>query len=197
MRDESMTFTERQAPSLNRRGVWVCGYLAQMMYTWGSCWVEMRNGSCAGLPLPALPAGTALPVSTYSPSSSVQGTTYSTLVSSGNHWFDTTPITYPTPSCPKLMPTIASSVPPPLPPGDADLQELYDQVLSAFAEESSPSNFSPTFSMSRSNNIDRDSPRSDEGVGSQVSSRPLPQSRGQSLPLFLSSFFSYLSSSLS
>jgi hypothetical protein len=94
------------------------------------------------------------------------------------------------------MPTIASSAPPQrLPPGDADLQELYDQVLSAFAEESSPSNFSPTFPISRPNNVDPDSlysPHGDEGVGSQVSSRPHAQSRGQSLPLFLSSIFLYL-----
>jgi hypothetical protein len=85
------------------------------------------------------------------------------------------------------MPTIASSAPPQrLPAGDTDLQELYDQVLSAFAEESSPSNFSPTFSIGRSNNVDPDSLyslHSDEGVGSQVSSRPRPQSRRQSLPL--------------
>jgi hypothetical protein len=94
------------------------------------------------------------------------------------------------------MPTVASSAPPhPLPPGDADLQELYDQVLSAFAEESSPSNFSPTFSMSRPNNIDHDSPHSDEAVGSQISSRPNPQSRGQSIFPLLSSFSSYLSAS--
>jgi hypothetical protein len=94
------------------------------------------------------------------------------------------------------MPTIASSAPPQrLPPGDVDLQELYDQVLSGFAEESSPSNFSPTFSISRQNNVDPDSlysPHGDEGVGSQVSSRPHPQSRGQSLPLFLSFLFLYL-----
>lgn len=97
------------------------------------------------------------------------------------------------------MPTIASSVPPPLPPGDADLQELYDQVLSAFAEESSPSNFSPTVPMSRSNKVDHDSAHGDEGVGSQISSRPHPQSRGQSLPLFLlpSFFFLFLSLFLS
>jgi hypothetical protein len=77
------------------------------------------------------------------------------------------------------------------PPGDTDLQELYDQVLSAFAEESSPSNFSPTFSISRSNNVDPDSLyslHSDEGVGSQVSSRP-------SLFLSFLSLSSYLSSS--
>jgi hypothetical protein len=84
------------------------------------------------------------------------------------------------------MPTIASSAPPQrLPPGDTDLQELYDQVLSAFAEESSPSNFSPTFSIGRSNNVDPDSLyslHSDEG---EVSSRPRPQSRRQSLPLLL------------
>ncbi len=77
------------------------------------------------------------------------------------------------------MPTIASSVPHQRPQGD-DLQELYDQVLSAFAEETSPSNFSPTFSISRSN-VDYDdsvySPHSDEGVTSQISSRPHPQSR--------------------
>lgn len=81
---------------------------------------------------------------------------------------------------PTLMPTIASSAPPQRPPpGDADLQELYDQVLSAFADESSPSNFSPTFSISRSNNLDYDesvySP-SDEGVTSQISSRTHPPS---------------------
>ncbi|KAF8475232.1 hypothetical protein DFH94DRAFT_117027 [Russula ochroleuca] len=84
------------------------------------------------------------------------------------------------------MPTIASSAPPQrLPPGDADLQELYDQVLSAFAEESSPSNFSPTFPISRPNNVDPDSlysPHGDEGVGSQVSSRPHAQSRASSSP---------------
>ncbi len=96
------------------------------------------------------------------------------------------------------MPTITSSATPQRPPpGDADLQELYDQVLSAFAEESSLSNFSPTFSISRSNNVDRDdslySPHSDEGVASQLSSRPHPQSRCQSFaPPFLS-FSSYLS----
>jgi hypothetical protein len=81
-----------------------------------------------------------------------------------------------------LMPTVASSAHPQRPPpGDADLQELYDQVLSAFADESSPSNFSPTFSISMSNNVDRDdslySPHSDEGVASQISSRTHPQSR--------------------
>ena len=81
------------------------------------------------------------------------------------------------------MPTIASSAPPQrLPAGDTDLQELYDQVLSAFAEESSPSNFSPTFPISRPNNVDP--PHGDEGVGSQ---RPHPQSRGGFLPLFLPS----------
>src|SRR5258708_5008842 len=41
------------------------------------------------------------------------------------------------------MPTIASSVPHQRPQGD-DLQELYDQVLSAFAEQTSPSNFLPS-----------------------------------------------------
>lgn len=109
-------------------------------------------------------------------------------ISSGNRYFNSTPITHLAPPTPEPMPTIASSAPPPqrLPPGDTDLQELYDQVLSAFAEESSPSNFSPTFSISRSNNVDPDSlysPHSDEGVASQVSSRPPPQSRRQSLPL--------------
>jgi len=81
------------------------------------------------------------------------------------------------------MPTIASSSSPPQrpPPGDADLQDLYNQVLSAFAEESSPSNFSPTYSINRSNNVDHDphySPHSDEGVSSLISSRTHPQSRG-------------------
>lgn len=80
-----------------------------------------------------------------------------------------------------LMPTVASSAPPQRPPpGDADLQELYDQVLSAFADESSPSNFSPTFSTSMSSNVDQDSlysPHSDEGIASQISSRTRPQSR--------------------
>ncbi|KAH9967131.1 hypothetical protein BC827DRAFT_568845 [Russula dissimulans] len=83
------------------------------------------------------------------------------------------------------MPTIASSSSPHRPPpGDADLQELYDQVLSAFAEESSPSNFSPTFSISRPNNVDHDpySPHSDEGVGSHIPSRPHPQSRASASP---------------
>lgn len=107
-------------------------------------------------------------------------------ISSGNHHFNSSPITHLAPPTPEPMPTIASSAPPQrLPPGDTDLQELYDQVLSAFAEESSPSNFSPTFSISRSNNVDPDSlysPHSDEGVASQVSSRPPPQSRRQSLP---------------
>jgi hypothetical protein len=91
------------------------------------------------------------------------------------------------------MPTIAStsSPPHPPPPGDADLQELYDQVLSAFAEESSPSNFSPAYSLNnRPNNVDHDPPysaHSDEGVGSHLPSRHHPQSRGR----FFS--FSYLS----
>jgi hypothetical protein len=78
------------------------------------------------------------------------------------------------------MPTIASSAPPQRPPpGDADLQELYDQVLSAFADESSPSTFSPTYSISMSNNLDYEesvySPHSDD-VASPASSRPHPQS---------------------
>jgi hypothetical protein len=82
------------------------------------------------------------------------------------------------------MPTIASSTSPRSPPGDSDLQELYDQVLSAFAEESSPSNFSPSYSISRP--IDHDtpySPHSDEGIGSHISSpsRPHPQSHSKSL----------------
>ena len=82
------------------------------------------------------------------------------------------------------MPTVASSSSPPQrpPPGD-DLQELYDQVLSAFAEESSPSNFSPTYSINRPNNVDHDppySPHSDEAVGAHISSRAHPQSRGSS-----------------
>jgi hypothetical protein len=86
------------------------------------------------------------------------------------------------------MPTIASSTHRP-PPGDADLQELYDQVLSAFAEESSPSpsKFSPnsTFSISRpTETLDQDirySPHSDEGI----SSRPphtQPRGKQRSLP---------------
>jgi hypothetical protein len=98
-----------------------------------------------------------------------------------------------------LMPAVASSAPPQRPPpGDADLQELYDQVLSAFADETSPSNFSsPTFSANMSNNVEYDdsvySPHSDEGVASPTSSRTHPQPRRQSFaPLFL--FF--LSSSL-
>ena len=96
------------------------------------------------------------------------------------------------------MPTIASSAPPQRPPpGDADLQELYDQVLSAFADESSPSNFSPTFSVNVSNNVDHDdslySPHSDEGLASQIYSRAHPQPRRQFLcPSFLR-FPSYLS----
>ena len=92
------------------------------------------------------------------------------------------------------MPTIASSAPPQRPPpGDADLQELYDQVLSAFADESSPSNFSPTFS----NNVDHDdspySPHSDEGLASQIYPRTHPQSRCQSFALLFFSFSPYLS----
>ncbi|KAH9983917.1 hypothetical protein BJV74DRAFT_593773 [Russula compacta] len=90
------------------------------------------------------------------------------------------------------MPTIASPSPPQRPPpGDADLQELYNQVLSAFAEESSPTSFSPTLSISR--NVDHDaplySPHSDEGIGSHLpssssSSRPpLPRSRASASPL--------------
>jgi hypothetical protein len=83
---------------------------------------------------------------------------------------------------PDPMPTIAPSSPPHRPPpGDADLQELYDQVLSAFAEESSPSNFSPTVSISRPNNVDHDplcNPHSDETLGSRISSRPHTHSRG-------------------
>lgn len=123
--------------------------------------------------------------------------------SNGNLYFNSIPVTHPAPLTPEPMPTIASSAPPQrLPPGDTDLQELYDQVLSAFAEESSPSNFSPTFSIGRSNNVDPDSLyslHSDEGVGSQVSSRPPPQSRRQSLPplppsLFLSLFLLLLAS---
>ena len=78
--------------------------------------------------------------------------------------------------------TIASSS---SPPGDADLQELYNQVLSAFAEESSPSKFSPTFSP---NNVDHDPPysqHSDEPVSSYISTRPHTQSRGEPpFPLF-------------
>jgi hypothetical protein len=83
------------------------------------------------------------------------------------------------------MPTIASSTSSPhrSPPGDADLQELYDQVLSAFAEESSPSNFSPTYSINRPNDVvDHDppySPHSDQGISSLKSPRPHPQSRGK------------------
>lgn len=98
-----------------------------------------------------------------------------------------------------LMPTVASSAHPQRPPpGDADLQELYDQVLSAFADESSPSNFSPTFSISMSNNVDRDdslySPHSDEGVASQISARTHPHSRRQSFaPLFFLSLIISLS----
>ena len=72
--------------------------------------------------------------------------------------------------------TIASSS---SPPGDADLQELYNQVLSAFAEESSPSNFSPTFSP---NTLDHDPPysqHSDEPVSSYISTRQHTQSRGK------------------
>lgn len=89
------------------------------------------------------------------------------------------------------MPAVASSAPPQRPPpGDADLQELYDQVLSAFADETSPSNFSsPTFTTNMSNNVDYDdsmySPLSDEGVASQTSSRTHPQPRRQFFaPLF-------------
>jgi hypothetical protein len=98
------------------------------------------------------------------------------------------------------MPTIASSAPPQRPPpGDADLQELYDQVLSAFADESSPSNFSPAFSLNVSNSVDRDdslySPHSDEGLASQIYSRTHPQTRRKSFaPLFP---FIYLLISLS
>jgi hypothetical protein len=97
------------------------------------------------------------------------------------------------------MPTIASSSSPSQrPPGDADLQELYDQVLTAFAEESSPSNFSPTYSINnRANNVDQDppySPHSDEGVGSHISSRHHPQSRG---PFSFSTSLLFLLSSLS
>ena len=76
--------------------------------------------------------------------------------------------------------TIASSS---SPPGDADLQELYNQVLSAFAEESSPSNFSPTFSP---NTVDHDPPYSqhnDEPVSSYISTRQHTQSRGKPLTL--------------
>jgi hypothetical protein len=96
------------------------------------------------------------------------------------------------------MPTIASSAPPQRPPpGDADLQELYDQVLSAFADESSPSNFSPTFALSVSNNVDHDdslySPHSDEGVASSIYSRTHPQSRRQSFPPSLLFFLSLIS----
>src|SRR6267142_45313 len=99
-----------------------------------------------------------------------------------------------------MMPTIASSSSPPQrpPPGDADLQDLYDQVLSAFAEESSPSSFSPAYSINRPNNVDHDppySPHSDEGLGSHISSRHHPQSRGRfSLspsPLLLLSYLSF------
>ncbi|KAH9965054.1 hypothetical protein BGW80DRAFT_805787 [Lactifluus volemus] len=96
------------------------------------------------------------------------------------------------------MPTIASSTHR-SPPGDADLQELYDQVLSAFAEETSPntSKFSPnsTFSISRPNEtMDHDircSPHSDEGINSHISSRPphsqprvppSPRDNGRPLP---------------
>ena len=84
------------------------------------------------------------------------------------------------------MPTVASSSSPPQrpPPGDSDLQDLYDQVLSAFAEESSPSNFSPTYSINRPNNVDHDSPyspHSDEAVGAHISSRAHPQTRGSSI----------------
>ena len=98
------------------------------------------------------------------------------------------------------MPTVASSSSPPQrpPPGD-DLQELYDQVLSAFAEESSPSNFSPTYSINRPNNVDHDppySPHSDEAVGAHISSRAHPQSRGSS-PFSHLFFYIYFSSSSS
>ena len=94
------------------------------------------------------------------------------------------------------MPTIASSAPPQRPPpGDADLQELYDQVLSAFADESSPSNFSPTFSINVSNNVDHDasmySPDSDEGLASQIYSRT--HSRRQSFAILSFPFSPYLS----
>ena len=83
------------------------------------------------------------------------------------------------------MPTVAPSSSPPQrpPPGDADLQDLYDQVLSAFAEESSPSNFSPTYSINRPHNVDHDppySPHSDDAVGAHISSRAHPQTRGWS-----------------
>lgn len=114
--------------------------------------------------------------------------------SNGNPLFDSTTIL-----TSHLMPAVASSAPPQRPPpGDADLQELYDQVLSAFADETSPSNFSsPTFSTNMSNNVDYDdsvySPHSDEGVASQASSRTHPQSRRQS---FVPPFLFFLSSSL-
>ena len=88
--------------------------------------------------------------------------------------------------------TIASSS---SPPGDADLQELYNQVLSAFAEESSPSNFSPTLSP---NTVDHDPPYSqhnDEPVSSYISTRPHTKSRGEpphlSLSLHIPQFFSH------
>src|ERR1700679_1102307 len=59
-------------------------------------------------------------------------------------------------------------------------------------------NFSPTFSISMSNNVDRDdslySPHSDEGVASQISARTHPHSRRQS---FASLFFLSLIISIS
>jgi hypothetical protein len=167
----------------------------------GHCWVD-EKWSCAGLPRPARPtrclSQRPRPRHRFKALFNCRNE-----YCNGSLYFNSIPVTRPAPLTPESMPTIASSAPPQrLPPGDTDLQELYDQVLSAFAEESSPSNFSPTFSIGRSNNVDPDSLyslHSDEGVGSQVSSRPPPQSRRQSLPplplsLFLSLFLPLLAS---
>lgn len=159
-----------RAPSLNRTGLWASLCLGRTKSVWGC--PESSSTSCAGCPAPRLA----------SLSSPVHGARCSTVKTCDgkHHQINSTPIIRPHP----MMPTIASSSSPPQrpPPGDADLQDLYDQVLSAFAEESSPSSFSPAYSINRPNNVDHDppySPHSDEGLGSHISSRHHPQSRGR------------------